>query len=96
MYSAKAEKYTTEINELTKNFEVIAERRSTMRAKVKEAVAEVEAEKNKHEQIRTREDRTITESQGGGGEGGEKQLKQPQGAHPDQISSEFTLLMAQN
>ena len=62
VYSAKAEKYTTEITELTKNFEVIAERRSTMRAKVKEAVAAVEEEKNKQEQTRTREDRTTTGS----------------------------------
>ena len=33
VYSAKAEKYTEEIADLTKNFEVIAQRRSTMRGK---------------------------------------------------------------
>ena len=47
MYSAKPEKFKTEITELTKNFEVMAERRSTVRTKAKEAVAAVEDEKNK-------------------------------------------------
>ena len=66
-----------------------------MRSKVKEAVAAVEEEKNKHDQLKTREDRTLTGSQRGGG-GGKKQFKQPQGSHPDKISSEYTPLMAQN
>ena len=82
MYSAKAENYTAEMAELTKNFEVIAERRSTMSIKVKEAVAAVEEEENKHNQMRTREDRTLTGSQRGGGGRGEKQFKQPQGGSP--------------
>ena len=96
MYSAKAEKYTAEMAELTKNFEVIAERRSTLRGKVKKAVAAVEEEKNKHDHMRTREDRPLTGSQREGGGGEERQFKHPQGAHSDRISSEFTPLMAQN
>ena len=80
VYSAKAKKYATEMAELTKNFEVIAERRSTMRAKVKEAVAAVEEEKNKQQLTRTREERVTTGSQRGGGREREKQFKQPQGA----------------
>ena len=96
VYSAKAEKYTAEMAELTKNFEVIAERRSTLRGKVKEAVAVVEEEKNKHDQMRTREDRPLTGSQREGGGGEERQLKHPQGAHSYRISSEFTPFMAQN
>ena len=87
VYSAKAEKYTVEIADLTKNFEVIAQRRSTMRGKMKEAVAAIEDERNKYDQLRSREDRTLTGSQRGGG-GGEKQFKQPQGSHPDRISLE--------
>ena len=67
-----------------------------VRTKAKEAVAAVEEEKNKQEQTRKREDRTITGSQRGGAREGEKQFKQPQGAHPERISSEFTHLMAEN
>ena len=73
VYTAKAEKYTVEISEMTKNFEVIAQRRSIMREKIKEAVAAIEEERNKYDQLRTREDRTLTGSQRGGG-GGEKQF----------------------
>ena len=95
VYAAKAEKYAVEIAEMTKNFEVIAQRRSIMRGKIKEAVAATEDERNKYDQLRSREDRTLTGSQRRGG-GGEKQFKQPQGSHPDRISSEYTPLMAQN
>ena len=94
-YAAKAEKYTVEIAEMTKNFEVIAQRRSIMRAKIKEAVAAIEEERNKYDQLRSREDRTLTGSQRGGG-GGEKQFKQPQGSHLDRISLEYSPFMAQN
>ena len=95
VYAAKAEKYAVEIAEMTKNFEVIAQRRSIMREKIKEAVAAIEEERNKYDQLRSREDRTLTGSQRGGG-GGEKQFKQPQGSHLDRISLEYTPFMAQN
>ena len=49
VYSAKAEKYTVEIVDLTKNFEVIKQRRSTMRGNVKEAVAAIEEDRNKYD-----------------------------------------------
>ena len=49
VYSEKAEKYTAEIADLTKNFKVIAQRRSTMRSKVKKDVAAVEEEKTENE-----------------------------------------------
>ena len=67
MYTAKAKKYTVEIAEMTKNFEVITQRRSIMRGKIKEAVAAIEEERNKYDQLRSREDRTLTGSQRGGG-----------------------------
>ena len=85
VYSAKAKKYTVEIADLSKNFEFIEQKRSTMRGKMKEAVAAIEDERNKYGQLRSREDRTLRGSQRGGG-GGEKQFKQPQGSHPDRIS----------
>ena len=92
MYSAKPDKFKAEITELTKNFEVMAGRRSTVRTQGKEAITAIQDEKNKQEQ----EDRTVTGSQRGGGSGGDKQFKQPTGAHHDRISSEFTPLMAKN
>ena len=49
VYAAKPTKYGVEMDELTKNFEVIAQRRSTLRGKVKEAVAAIEDERNKYE-----------------------------------------------
>ena len=67
-----------------------------MRTKGKESVKAVEEEKNKQEQKSSREGRTVTGSQKEGGGGGDKQFKQPTGAHPDRISSEFTPLMAEN
>ena len=96
VYSAKPEKFKKEITDLTKNFEVMAERRSTVRTKATEAVTSIEDEKNKQEQRSTREDRTVTGSSRGGGKEGEKQFKQPTGAHPERISSEVTTLMAEN
>ena len=67
-----------------------------MKTKGKEAVKAIEEEKNKQEQKSLREDRTVTGSQKGGGGEGDKQFKQPTGAHHDRISSEFTPLMAKN
>ena len=67
-----------------------------MKTKGKEAVKAIEEEKNKQEQKSLREDRTVTGSQKRGGGVGDKQFKQPTGAHPDRISSEFTPLMAEN
>ena len=60
VYSAKPEKFKKEITDLTKNFEVMAERRSTVRTKGKEAITAIEDEKNKQEQRSSREDRTVT------------------------------------
>ena len=96
VYSAKPDKFKAEITELTKNFQVMAGRRSTVRIKGQKAIKAIEDEKNKQEQTRSREDRTVTGSQRGGGSGGDKQFKQPTGAHHDRISSEFTPLMAKN
>ena len=96
VYSVKPKKFKAQIPEFTKNFEVMAGRRFTVRTKGKEAVKAIEEEKNKQEQKSLREDRTVTGSQKGGGGGGDKQFKQPTGAHPDRISSEFTPLMAEN
>ena len=98
VYAARPSKYAVEMDELTKYFEVIAQRRCTMRGKVKEAVAAIGEERNKYGEAKAREDRTLTGSQRGeGGEfGSEKQFKQSQGSHPDRISSEYTPLMAQN
>ena len=47
VYAAKPTKYDIEMDELTKNFEVIAQRRSTLRGEVKEAVPATEDETNK-------------------------------------------------
>ena len=96
MYSAKPDKFKAEITELTKNFGVMAGSRSTVRSKGQKAIRAIEDEKNKQEQTRSREDRTVTGSQRGRGSGGDKQFKQPTGAHHDRISSEFTPLMAKN
>ena len=71
VYSAKPDKFKAEITELTKNFEVMAGRRSTVRTKGKEAVNAIEEEKNKQEQKCLRKDRTVTGSQKGGGGGGD-------------------------
>ena len=92
VYFVNPEKYVDQLKELTGNFEVMASRRYTVRTKGKEAITAIEDEKNKQEQRISREDRTVTGSHRGGGKEGEKQLKQPMGAHPEKISSEFTLL----
>ena len=52
LYSARVEKYPDEMKELTKNFKFIEEGRSTMRTKVKEALAAVEEMRNKEQQQR--------------------------------------------
>ena len=96
MYSARPDKFKTEITELTKNFEVMAGRRSTVRTKGNEAITAIEDEKNKQKQTRSRANRTVTGSQRGGGSRGDKQFKQQTGAHPEKISSEFTPPMAEN
>ena len=96
VYSVKPDKYTEQLKELTENFEVMASRRSTVRRKGMEAIKAIEEEKNKQEQKSAKDDRTLTGSQQGGGGEGDKQFKQPTGAHPDRISSEFTPLMAEN
>ena len=72
VYSVKPEKFKAQITELTKNFEVMAGRRFTVRTKGKEAVNAIEEEKNKQEQKYLRKDRTVTGSQKGGGGGGDK------------------------
>ena len=72
VYSAKPDKFKAEITELTKNFQVMAGRRSTVRIKGQKAIKAIEDEKNKQEQTRSREDRTVTGSQRGGGSGGDK------------------------
>ena len=85
------------MKELVENFDLIAERRDTVRKKVKEANIAIEKERNKEEVKKNKEDK-----EGGAGKRGgvkleaEKQFKQPTGALPDKISSEFTPLMAQN
>ena len=96
MYSAKPDKFKAEITELTKNFEVMAGRRSTVRTKGKEAITAIQDEKNKQEQTRSREDRMVTGSQRGGGSRGDKQFKHQTGAHPEKIPSEFIPPMAEN
>ena len=74
VYSVKPKKFKAQIPEFTKNFEVMAGRRFTVRTKGKEAVKAIEEEKNKQEQKSLREDRTVTGSQKGGGGGGDKQF----------------------
>ena len=56
LYSARVKKYPDEMKELTKNFKVIEERRSTLRTKVKDAFAAVEEARNKDQQQRAEED----------------------------------------
>ena len=83
----KPEKYTNQLKEMKENFGVIDSRRSTVRSKGREAVKAIEEEKNKKQAKSAREDRTLTGSPQGGGGGGDKQFKQPTGAHPDRIST---------
>ena len=79
MYSAKPDKFKAEITELTKKFQVMAGRRSTVRIKGQKTTKAIEDEKNKQEQTRSREDRTVTGSQRGGGSGGKNSLNSQQG-----------------
>ena len=95
LYSVKPEKYKAQLKEMKENFDILNNRRSTVREKSLEAVKAIEEERNKKEARSTREDRTITRSQGGGG-GGDKQLKQPVGPQPGKLSQEFTPLQAEN
>ena len=96
VYSAKPARFKTEITELTKNFEVMAGRRSTVRTKGNEAITAIEDEKNKQKQTTSRANRTVTGSQRGGGSRVDKQFKQQTGAHPEKSSSEFAPPMAEN
>ena len=93
LYSARVKKYPDEMKELTKNFKVIEERRSTVRTKVKDALAAVEEARNKDQQQRAEEDVPVLPRRGE--RDGEKQLKMPTGAHPERISSEYTPLMTE-
>lgn len=92
LYSARVEKYPDEMKELTKNFKVIEEGRSTVRTKVKDALAAVEEMRNKEQQQRAEEDVPVLPRRGE--RDGEKKFKMPTGAHPERISSKFTNLMA--
>ena len=46
VYAAKPTKYDIEMDELTKNFKVIAQKRSTLRGEVKKAVPATEDERS--------------------------------------------------
>ena len=94
LYSARVEKYPDEMKELTKNFKVIEEGRSTVRTKVKDALAAVEEMRNKEQQQRAEEDVPVLPRRGE--RDGEKKFKMPTGAHPERISSKFTHQMAKN
>ena len=85
LYSVKPEKYKAQLKEMKENFDMLNNRRSTVREKSLEAVKAIEDERNKKEARSIREDRTMTGSQGGGG-GGYKQFKQPVGPQPGQRS----------
>ena len=65
VYSAKPAKVAEEIKELAENFDLIAQRRDTLRRKVKEAKIET----NKHEIKRNKVDK---EGTGSGKRGGGK------------------------
>ena len=68
MYAANPSKVAAEIEELAKNFELIAERRDKLRRKVKEANAAIEDERNKYEVKKSKDDKD--ESSGSGKRGG--------------------------
>ena len=65
LYSATVKNYPDEMKELTKNFKVIEEGRSTVRTKVKDALAAVEAMRNKEQQQRAEEDVPVLPRRGG-------------------------------
>jgi hypothetical protein len=94
LYSARVKKYPDEMKELTKNFKVIEEGRSTVRTKVKDALATVEEMRNKEQQQRAEEDVSVLPRRRE--RDGEKKFKMPTGAHPERISSKFTHQMAKN
>ena len=80
VYAANPSKVAAEIEELVKDFELIAERRDKLRGKVKEANIAIEEERNKYEVKKIKDDKD--ESSGSGKRGGsesksEKQFKQP-------------------
>ena len=74
LYSVKPEKYKAQLKEMKENFDMLNNRRSTVREKSLEAVKAIEDERNEKEARCIREDRTMTGSQGGGG-GGDKLYK---------------------
>ena len=94
LYSARVEKYPDEIKELTKKFKDIEEGRSTVRTKVKDALAAVEEMRNKEQKQRAEEDVPVLPRRGE--RDGEKKFKMPKGAHPERINSKCTPLMAKN
>ena len=55
-HSARADKYPDKLKDLTKNFKVVEERRSTVRTKLKDDLAAVEEARKKEQQQRTKED----------------------------------------
>ena len=89
LYSARVKKYPDEMKELTKNFKVIEERRSTVRTKVKDALAAVEEARNKDQQQRAEEDVPVLPRRGK--RDGEKQLK-CQREHTQNASAQSILL----
>ena len=72
---------------MKENFDMLSNRRSTVKGKSLEAVKAIEEERNKKEARNTREDRKITGFQGGNG-GGDKQFKQAAGPQPEKLSQE--------
>ena len=86
IYPANPDKVAKEMEELAKSFELISQRRETLRKKVKEANAAIEDERNKYEVKNNREDKDDSSGsgkRGGGDRTAEKQFKQPSGAQPD-------------
>ena len=93
VYAAKLTKLAAEIEKLANNFELNAQRRAILRGKVKEANTAIEEERNKYEVKKSKEDKEGSSGsgkRGGGKTDSEKQFKQPQGSHPEKISSEYT------
>ena len=90
-YSAKATKFAKELKEGTENFGEIERRRDSVRTRVKEANEHIEAQKEKSEAKRRENDKEEAKIPGGGAKKAEdKQFKQPSGALPDRISSDYT------
>ena len=98
VYSAKPANRDKEMTEVADSFSEFAERRHTVRKKVKEANEVIEVARNKEEAKKNKEEKL---SGSGGRRGGvkqeaEKQFKQPTGVLPDNISSDYTPLMTQD